>query len=312
MSIKATYLIWESLKIAMILLMEGLKRFFIFRKYVRKHDFDLIIDNRTRMAIVRELLISVFIYKLSRTIFVVRSFMLKKYFPKADFLTKLLYRKAYKIVGVSKEIAETIEQQYGFNNVTHIYNPVPVFKESFEVVQMDYILALGRLKDDVKNYSFLIESYAVSKLKEQQIKLLILGDGEDKALLKKKVFELGLDQDILFYSHVSNPYNYIKQAKYVCLTSYYEGFPRVLVEALSLGTPVVSINCKSGPKEIVKHKDNGLLIEEYEKEAFANAMNSFIFDETLYNKCKSNARSSVTHLSVDNIALEWQRLINTI
>lgn len=238
--------------------------------------------------------------------------MISKYFPGNSFITKLIYRRALKIVGVSKEISEEIKRVYNFDNITHIYNPVPLFKESFESIGGEYILALGRLKDEVKNFSLLIDSYAISKLKDKKIKLIILGDGEDKMRLEQKVQKLNLEQYILFNSFVSNPYNYIKQAKYVCLTSYFEGFPRVLVESLSLGVPVVSVNCKSGPKEIIIHKENGLLVEEYEKEAFANAMNSFIFDVTLYDKCRSNAKNSVEHLSIDNIALEWQKLINTI
>lgn len=289
-----------------------LKRFFMFRTYIRKHDFDLIVDNRARTPVIREFLISTFIYDLSKTIFVVRSYMISKYFPEYKLIAKYLYCRASKVVGVSKEISEEVKRVYGLKNTTHIYNPVPLFKEAIEQIEGEYILALGRLKDKVKNFSLLIDAYAMSKLKENGVKLIILGDGEDKVYLKEKVEQLGLKQDILFYSFVSNPYSYIKQAKYVCLTSYFEGFPRVLVESLSLGVPVVSVNCKSGPKEIIIHEENGLLVEEYEKDAFANAMNSFIFDETLYDKCRSNAKNSVEHLSIDNIAMEWQRLINTI
>lgn len=288
------------------------KRFLVFRSYVKKHNFDVIIDNRTRSPIFREIFISLCIYNLAKTIFVVRSFKLEKYFPKNRFIAKQLYRKSAKMVGVSKEIISEIKNLYQLDNSTCIYNPKPNLIESSLQTPTNYILAYGRLKDEVKNFSFLIKSYAKSKLPSEEVKLLILGDGEDKDKLKSLVKQMDLTDKVLFKGFEENPYSFIKNAKYVCLTSKFEGFPRVLIESLSIGTPVVSVNCKSGPKEIIQHGVNGLLVENYETEEFANAMNSFIFDETLYKICKSNAQNSITHLSLETIAQEWDKLINTI
>jgi len=93
------------------------------------------------------------------------------------------------------------------------------------------------------------------------------------------------------------------------LTSHFEGFPMSLVESLAVGTPVISVDCETGPREIVQNKVNGLLVENYNKTALAAAMNLMIDDEDLYQKCKNNAKKSVEHLSLTNIAQQWQNLL---
>ena len=147
---------------------------------------------------------------------------------------------------------------------------------------------------------------------ENNFKLLILGSGKDEVLLKDKVKTLHLTQKVVFKPFVTNPSAYIKNAHFVCLTSRVEGFPRTLVESLSLGVPVVSVDCKSGPKEIIVHKKNGLIVENFNAKAFAEAMNSFIFDVNLYDFCKLNAPVSITHLKFDVIATKWKQLLEQL
>ena len=87
--------------------------------------------------------------------------------------------------------------------------------------------------------------------------------------------------------------------------SRYEGFPRVLIESLSTGTPVISVNCESGPNEIVNHENNGLLVENFNIQNLSEAYNRFILEEDLYLHCKQNAEKSIEHLKIENIAAQW-------
>jgi glycosyltransferase involved in cell wall biosynthesis len=83
-----------------------------------------------------------------------------------------------------------------------------------------------------------------------------------------------------------------------------------LIESLAAGTPVISVDCETGPNEIIQHGINGLLVENHKPEALAKAMNWFIADENLYQNCKNNAKQSVEHLSLNAIAQSWQSLLN--
>ncbi|MBR9756702.1 MAG: glycosyltransferase family 4 protein [Algicola sp.] len=289
------------------------RRLLIFKKYLKDQQFDLIIDNRSRPTVLKELLISTLLYKKQKVIYVVHNFKTERYFSKSRFWAKKIYNntnKAY--VGVSKAIAKKIKEAYSLNKVYAIYNAVN-FKENLRLsalacdVPDQYILYYGRLDDAHKNISLLIQAYNQSKLPEANIKLLILGSGKDLKTLQEQANNM-----IVFKPFTPNPFPYIKHAKFCCLTSRYEGFPMVIIEALSVGTPMLSVDCNSGPKEVIVNRQNGLLVKNNNVVALADAMNNFIFDDALYETCKRNAQKSVANFSVEIIAQQWKKIIEEI
>ena len=166
------------------------------------------------------------------------------------------------------------------------------------------------MKEEKFNFVKTFHRYNPNTEKEEvylnhNIKLLILGDGEDLFNLKKKAE----NSPIEFIPFTNNPFPYIKNAKYCCLTSKFEGFPRAVIESLSIVKPIVSVDC-SGSKEIILNGYNGLLVKNNNSQDFANAMNRLILDKDLYNNCKQNARESVKHLSLNEIGKKWDDLIN--
>ncbi len=82
-----------------------------------------------------------------------------------------------------------------------------------------------------------------------------------------------------------------------------------IVESLALGTPVIAVDCNSGPREIIKHEQNGLLVENNNAHALSEAMKQFIEDVDLYNFCKFNAAKSVEHLSLSAISKQWEAVL---
>jgi glycosyltransferase involved in cell wall biosynthesis len=286
-------------------------RFRKMRKYLVKNKFDFIIDNRNRQFGRIELFYLNYIYKGFKLIYVARSFKLEQYFPKKNSVAKKMIAKSFKIVGVSQAIAEEINQKYTTNKAVSIYNPIaPLNSENAtHATTTEYVIFLGRLVDDVKNLSLLLEGYKKSDLPKNNIQLKILGDGPDRELIQNKIKALQLEDAVQLVPFTPNIKSYLENAKFLVLTSYYEGFPRVLIEALSVGTPVVSVDCNSGPREIIKNEVNGLLVENHNTKALSEAMNTMITNKELYATLKSNATESVKHLEMSNIASQWSKLL---
>lgn len=117
------------------------------------------------------------------------------------------------------------------------------------------VVSMGR-EDDVKGFWHLIKSVYLVKKQISDVKLMIIGEGE-YAEYKQLALDLGMKDDVLFTGVHKNPFALLNKADVYALTSDSEGFPNALIEAMALGIPCISVNCKTGPAEIL-HK-------EYEK-----------------------------------------------
>ncbi len=291
-----------------------LVRFRRFKKYIVQHKFDYIIDNRVKNNSLKELFYLNYVYQNQKLIYVVRSAYLENYFPSrnsylAKYTSKKIIERVHKIVTVSKFIQKKVEEKFNLNKVYTIYNPIEELNVGIETFKEKYILFLGRVVDEVKNISLLLEAYATSNLPKYNIHLKILGYGPDTLFLREKVENINLSEYVKFISYTPEVGNFLNHAKFTVLTSRYEGFPRVLIESLSVGTPVVSVNCNSGPAEIIHHERNGLLVENHNPSELALAFNRMLEDKELYSYCKKYARSSVEHLRMEVIAKKWKEVL---
>lgn len=123
------------------------------------------------------------------------------------------------------------------------------------------IIFIGRLTDQ-KNPLLALE-YAIEFLNNNPTyRFRILGDGELLEDMQKTLKECDISKRVIFEGFVKNITDYLNQAKAMILTSHYEGFGMVLIESISCGVPVISLNCPSGPREIIKNDINGYLITE--------------------------------------------------
>ncbi len=287
------------------------KRFKQLRKYLLREQFDLIIDNRNRLSGLKELYYLNYIYRKQRVVYVVRSFNLDQYFPKQKTISKLMVKRAVKIVGVAKAVSEAVNNTFTTDKAVTIYNPFVVFEpnDSPNIFKEKYILFLGRLVENVKNFTLLLEGYKKSKISEANVHLKIMGEGPDTAFIQKKIAALGLEDTVTIVPFTPDIQPYVAHAEFLALTSHYEGFPRVLIEALSQQTPVVSVDCKSGPNEIIKQGENGLLVANYDADALGEAFAKMSNEPEFLLHCKSNALESIAHLKTEQIAPQWSQMI---
>lgn len=299
-------------------LFKRLLRFRKLRKYLLKEKFDFIIDHRPKNDLRREQFYHKYIYKGIRKIYVVHTSHQSQWFKNHPNGLSELFQRNYATVAVSGYIEKEILQSNGITNTQTIYNTYdPKWQESNErlpenLENKQYILSYGRIDDQVKDYSFLIDAFALSNLWKENILLVIMGEGKDKPALQQKVSQMECKNQVLFLPFNNSPFSIIANSRFVSLTSRYEGFPMVLIESLSLGTPVVSLDILSGPSEVIVHQKNGLLVKEREVKNFASAMKSMFENEQLYQICKSNARESVQDFSMEQIAEQWHNLIDTL
>jgi glycosyltransferase involved in cell wall biosynthesis len=292
-------------------LFKKIRKGLLLNEYLENEKIDIIVDNRTRNHILREFITNL-IYKKRKVFYLIHSFYLNNYLPKSVFLARKLYQKSVKIICVSKAIEKEVIIRYGLKNTTAIYNPVrSILIDTKPEIQYseNYILFYGRIEDNVKNFRLLLDAFSESKIYEYGFKLVIMGDGDSKGFVQDLVYKLNLTNYIKLIPFQKNPFAFVKKAKFTVLTSYYEGFPMSIVESLLLGTPVISVDCDSGPREIIVNEKNGLLVENHSVAKLSEAINRFVHDQELYRICKENAVESVAHLSPEKIAIQWKEIL---
>jgi glycosyltransferase involved in cell wall biosynthesis len=230
-------------------------------------------------------------------------------------LTRVFYGGADAVVATSRGVADDLVQNYRVPraNVRVLHNPVDVEGirlragdpiEEHVRPQGRVIAAAGRLAG-VKNYPLLID--AVAELsKSHALEVWILGDGAERHRLEQHARARGVADLVRFLGFQQNPWRFIARADVFVLTSVYEGFGNVLIEAMACGTPVVATR-SPGTSDIIQHEANGLLVD-HEPRAVAEAIERVIADPVFRDQLVANARASLSSYAVDDVAARYDRL----
>jgi len=202
-------------------------------------------------------------------------------------LTKYFYPRADAIVAVSNSMADELVELLKIpkTKVEVIYNPVVddelIHNKSLDCEhqwikekEFKVIIGMGRITPQ-KDFATLIKAFAIVKSKINS-KLLILGEpdrnNDEFDKLKKLVKDLNLDYDVSFPGFVENPFCYLSRADLFVLSSRWEGLPGALIQALACGCPVVSVDCPTGPSEILENGRYGYLSKIGDFETLAKNM----------------------------------------
>lgn len=199
---------------------------------------------------------------------------------------KVLYRRADRTVtpshGLAADVADTLSLPRG--RVECVHNPIDLeqvqqlaagpntepMARDFDCPRRPVVCAAGRLTVQ-KGFDDLIRAF--SQLPEKlRGTLVVLGEGEQHKHLQALADELGIGSRVCLPGFSANPWWYIAQSQVFALSSRWEGFGNVLVEAMACGTPVVSTDCPHGPREIISHGVDGLLVEPADVEGLTHAL----------------------------------------
>lgn len=193
------------------------------------------------------------------------------------------YRLSDGIIAVSEGVAQQLSDmdQALRNKVKVVPTPViseelltqaeePLYHPWFVHRDKPVVLSAGRLEGH-KGFGVLLRAF--KRMREGvDARLVVLGDGSRRHDLLLEVERLGLGKDVAFLGFKRNPFSFMKRADLFVLASEYEGLPNVIVQAMALGAPIVSTDCKTGPSEILCNGRYGRLVPVGDEEALANAM----------------------------------------
>ncbi len=200
--------------------------------------------------------------------------------------------------------------QQGLNNinanVVTIGNPSPYENIQHSPSISDrVILAVGRLTKQ-KGFDILLEAWAQVCSVNTDWTLRIVGDGENAVALKNQAKALGVEMHVDFIAATKYIEHYYQTSSFYCLSSRFEGFGMVILEAQSFGLPVISFDCDCGPRDLINDNINGWLIENGDTEGLAKQLlDSISLDEDSYIKMSKQSQMSSKRFSVSNITQRW-------
>jgi len=171
-----------------------------------------------------------------------------------------------------------------------------------------YFVACGRLTPQ-KDYPTLLRAHAAARAGGLAQDLVVLGDGPDLDALRSLAASLDLAPHVRFLGHRDNPFPYVAGADFLALSSIFEGFGLVLIEAMALGVPCVATDCPSGPAEILGGGEYGLLVPPASPAALGEALVRFACSPELREGYRTQSLRRAGELSLQRMATRYRELL---
>lgn len=173
------------------------------------------------------------------------------------------------------------------------------------------VIAVGRL-DYQKSFDRLIMAWEKVVQKRQDWRLDIFGQGEWKEMLQKMIDDRGLQDVVRVNAPTKNIGKEYSESSMLVMSSHYEGFPMVMVEAMACGLPAVSFDFKCGPKDIIKDGENGVIVTDGDIDALAEAMMRLMGDDELRKRMGEEAKKVVETYSEEKVMSKWMKLYEEV
>jgi len=283
-------------------------------RYLRETRPDAVLSAMSRVNVV--VLLAAKLARTDARVVVSERNHLSSYVAKTDetgvrvlpALVRATYPLADGVVPISEGVADDLAATAGLDReaMTVVYNPVVVpeiAERAAEPVDHEWVgeggpevvLGVGSLSTQ-KDFPTLLRAF--DRLREDRdVRLVVLGEGSERERIESLAESLGVSEDVWLPGFVDNPFRYMKRADVFALSSEWEGFGNVVVEAMACGTPVVSTDCPSGPAEILADGEYGPLVPVGDDAALADATAATLDDplppETLEGRADDFAYDTI-------------------
>lgn len=234
-----------------------------------------------------------------------------------ETLRRLTYPFCDSVVSVSKGVDQAFADLPKSKRAV-IYNPI-IVKDDGQAEELprevdpdkNWLVSMGRLTEQ-KGFDLLLQAFQQISPKYPNWQLIIMGRGELRQKLEQMRDDLGLSGQVIFTGALSNPFTILKQGKLFVMASKNEGFPMAHGEALACGLPVIATDCPSGPREMIRHNVDGLLVPNQDVAAFALAMDSLMSDQEKRDQFATKAPEVTVRFSLDAIIAEWETVMDKL
>ncbi|MFQ4145378.1 glycosyltransferase family 4 protein [Chlorogloeopsis sp. ULAP02] len=231
-----------------------------------------------------------------------------------ELLRQWTYLKADRVVAVTARALNYFSPQIQSHGCV-IPNPALSVSNSdsssTQLLVKPSLIAIGRLVPQ-KGFDLLLQAFAKLKDYYPEWTLTILGEGELRPELESLRDRLGLVNRVHLLGTVKNPHDYLKQADIFVMSSRFEGFPNALCEAMACGLPVISTDCPSGPKEIIRDGIDGILVPNLDESALATAMARLMSNEQERKLLAMRAPEVTERFSLEKVMGMWEALIEEV
>lgn len=224
------------------------------------------------------------------------------------WMRRVFYRFA-KVLVVPTRQMQTYFSNLAADRVKVIENPVSASTSTGRIAETEkLILAIGRLQPQ-KGFDLLIWAVSLVAKEFPDWKLVIVGEGPERANLENLINRLGLVNNITLVGQVQDLSDLLCNATMFVLSSRFEGFPNVLCEAMAAGLPVIAFDCPTGPREIIDSGVNGILVPAQDHMGLAQAMIRLIKDANLRRQLGVNAGKISERFSAHVILQKWEEVL---
>jgi glycosyltransferase involved in cell wall biosynthesis len=224
------------------------------------------------------------------------------------FARRLTYFMCAALVVQTKDIAEWARRVVPRGRISVIPNSAPSMSETGEERREKLLLAVGRLNVQ-KGFDLLLRAFAESAVWRDGWRAIIVGEGPERANLQALADKLGIGGKVEFPGETDQVASWYRRAGMFVLSSRYEGFPNVLLEAMSHGCPSIAFDCPSGPRDIVQSGRNGRLLPAEDVDALIAAIRELSADALQRQILGEAAREVRTRFSPELITDRWEELL---